>query len=411
VPTLLDPLRIGALTLRNRLYRAPVLEGAGAAADPAAVYVRHFAKNAEAGVGLIVQGHTTISEEGTTSRGMSCVRGPEDFSKLRTVPDAVHAHGAAIVVQLGHGGAFAIEGWHRALRATRSGPPWAPSAPPLWARPVLPSVRVMADADVRGFIERFVTVGSWAKDAGYDGVQIAASNTKLGHQFLSRIWNRRTDDWGGDPERRFRFLARIREGIADRCGPAFPVLLKLTVLEEGRPCGLTLDEGLDYARRAEAAGYDALTPVAAAALPDTALCRGAFPEASWADPKIAAGMAELIGSPMRTFVFRQSMAHAARVHPFTPMWNRAIWTAVRAVVTIPVFAVGGIRHRHEADTILAGGEADAIGIGRPFYAEPTLPKTLLAGDWDARCSNSNECVLPQALGMKAACYRRAVPVG
>jgi 2,4-dienoyl-CoA reductase-like NADH-dependent reductase (Old Yellow Enzyme family) len=74
-------------------------------------------------------------------------------------------------------------------------------------------------------------------------------------------------------------------------------------------------------------------------------------------------------------------------------------------VSIPVFAVGGIRRLDEINDILDRGDADMVGIGRPFYAEPDLPRRLLAGDTDeALCESSNRCVPPQQLGLKARCY-------
>ena len=76
---------------------------------------------------------------------------------------------------------------------------------------------------------------------------------------------------------------------------------------------------------------------------------------------------------------------------------------------IPVFAVGGIRTREEAESIIARGEADMVGIGRPFYAEADLAAHIL-GDagGPARCQNSNLCVPAQMLGMKGVCYNPAV---
>ena len=68
-----SPLSIGTMTVRNRLYRAPVLEGAGDGDDAAEAYARHFLPNAESGVGLIIQGSSCIYPEGRTSPGMSCV--------------------------------------------------------------------------------------------------------------------------------------------------------------------------------------------------------------------------------------------------------------------------------------------------------------------------------------------------
>jgi 2,4-dienoyl-CoA reductase-like NADH-dependent reductase (Old Yellow Enzyme family) len=93
------------------------------------------------------------------------------------------------------------------------------------------------------------------------------------------------------------------------------------------------------------------------------------------------------------------------------MWNRALFAAAKQrVTTIPVFAVGGIRTAAEVHAILDAGEADMVGIGRPFYAEPDVARRILgaASDGDAvdhgLCVNSNKCVPAQMLGMKGACY-------
>jgi 2,4-dienoyl-CoA reductase-like NADH-dependent reductase (Old Yellow Enzyme family) len=82
------------------------------------------------------------------------------------------------------------------------------------------------------------------------------------------------------------------------------------------------------------------------------------------------------------------------------------------VVSIPVLAVGGIRTRAEVEQILDAGEADMVGIGRPFYAEPDLASRILGNDVGAHdhglCQNSNLCVPAQMLGMKGVCYNPEV---
>src|SRR5580765_8536262 len=94
---LATPLRIGGTTeVRNRLYRAPVLEGAGDGDDCAAVYARHFVANADAGVGLIVQGSACIMAEGRTSPGMTLVHTRARVLRLAPMVDDVHRAGAAI---------------------------------------------------------------------------------------------------------------------------------------------------------------------------------------------------------------------------------------------------------------------------------------------------------------------------
>src|SRR5690606_2003702 len=121
----------------------------------------------------------------------------------------------------------------------------------------------------------FGVVASWAREAGYDGIQLAAANSKLLHQFLSPIFNRRRDRYGGDVAARMSFICEIREAIAREAGADFPVLLKYTAVEPsalGR--GISLDEGLQIAKIAAASGFAALTPVIADALPNTSIARG-----------------------------------------------------------------------------------------------------------------------------------------
>ena len=71
--TLDSPLRIGTMSVRNRVYRAPVLEGAGDGPDAAERYAKAFVPNARHGVGLIIQGSSCLYEEGRTSPGMTLV--------------------------------------------------------------------------------------------------------------------------------------------------------------------------------------------------------------------------------------------------------------------------------------------------------------------------------------------------
>ena len=116
-------LRIGGTTtVRNRLYRAPVLEGAGDGPECAARYAKAFVPNAEAGVGLIIQGSACIYPEGRTSPGMTRVDTRERVMRLAPMVDEVHAAGAAIWLQAGHGGLYAMEGWHEPYASERTGP-------------------------------------------------------------------------------------------------------------------------------------------------------------------------------------------------------------------------------------------------------------------------------------------------
>lgn len=408
---LTDPIQIGTIALPNRLYRAPVLEGAGSAPDPAAVYARHFVPNVEAGLGLVIQGNTVVLPEGGTSPGMSTIGERQRMLALAPLTRDVHAAGGKIVIQLGHGGMFALEGWHTNFAPHRTEAPLAPSRPPLWLRLANPvDTTVLATADVERLVQRFGVVAAWAREAGYDGVQLAGANAKLLHQFLSPTYNRRKDRYGGDMVARTTFIREIREAIAREAGADYPVLLKYTALEftpMGK--GISLADGVTIARVAQQAGFAAVTPVSADVLPNTSICRGEFPEGTFDNPGMRRRLLAATGSRYRAVLLHAGMWLGSRKYPFSPVWNRDVFAAVKAAVDIPVFAVGGIRTPQEAAELLRDGVADMIGIGRPFYAEPDLARRFLAESalpvgTPAACGSCNRCIVPQMLGMPGVCY-------
>lgn len=410
---LTDPLRIGRATIRNRLYRAPVLEGAGDGDDAAQTYARHFVENARHGVGLIIQGSSCVEAEGRTSPGMSCVDTPEKMARFAPMVAAVHAEGAAIFVQLGHGGLYSMEAWHEPYASRRKGPVLAASPVPWFMRPAFRGVpvEVMSSDAVRHMAARFGEVACLAREAGYDGVQLGSANAKLLDQFLSPFYNRRTDEFGGSLEGRARVLRLIRVAVAERAGEDFPCTVKVAV--ETAPPGFprtTFDEALHLCRLVEEWGFDAVTPVEVSVFPDTTLSRGGTPDSFWTNPGMATRLERAAPSRFRRAVIKGGAWWGARRAPFRPVWNRELFSAASRAVDIPVFAVGGIRTAAEARGIVESGRADMVGIGRPFYAEPDLAAKILGGDaGPRRCRNSNRCVAAQLLGMKGACYNPEVP--
>lgn len=409
---LASPLRVGGATIRNRLYRAPVLEGAGDGDDAAETYARHFVENARHGVGLIIQGSSCIWPEGRTSPGMTCVDTREKMLRLAPMVDAVHAEGASIFVQLGHGGLYAMEAWHEPYATERRAAILAASPVPWLLRPAFRGVpvHVMSTDDVRAMATRYGEIAAWARAAGYDGVQLGSANAKLLDQFISPFYNRRTDEFGGSLEARAGVLRLIRDAVAERAGDDFACTVKVPA--EIAPPGFprsTTEEAIRLCRLAEEWGYDAITPVEVSVFPDTTLSRGGTPDSFWTNSGMATRLARAAPSRFRRGVIKGGAWWGARRSPFRPVWNRPLFVAASRAVAIPVFAVGGIRTAAEAHEILDRREADMIGIGRPFYAEPDLAAKILGDDsTPRRCRNSNRCVPAQLLGMKGACYNPEV---
>jgi 2,4-dienoyl-CoA reductase-like NADH-dependent reductase (Old Yellow Enzyme family) len=413
VAVLTTPLSIGSAQVRNRLYRAPVLEGAGSGPDAAKLYARQFVANARAGVGLIVQGNSCIYEEGRTSPGMTLVNTRERVLQLGEMVDAVHREGAAVFLQIGHGGIYAMEAWHHPYAEERKGPLLAASPLPLAIRPAFlrTPVHVMTTDEVRAMATRFGEVAAWAREAGYDGIQLASGNAKLIHQFLTPFYNRRTDEFGGSLENRAGVLRVIREAVADRAGDDYACTVKIPVDEKAplRMRRTTFEDGMELCRLAQEWGYHAVTPVQLSVLPDTTLSRGDVPASLWRNKTMKRRLREAAPSRAQWSVLMAGYLVGSVRNPFEPVWNRAIFREAKRRLSIPVFAVGGIRDVEEVNGILDGREADMVGIGRPFYAEPDLARRVLGGSPEPRrCRNSNFCVPAEMLGMKGTCYNPAV---
>jgi 2,4-dienoyl-CoA reductase-like NADH-dependent reductase (Old Yellow Enzyme family) len=409
-------LRINGATIRNRLYRAPVLEGAGDGDDAASVYARHFVENARHGVGLIIQGSSCLFPEGRTSPGMTLVDTREKVLRLAPMVDAVHAEGASIFLQIGHGGLYAMEAWHEPYASQRRGPLLAAAPLPWFLRPAFAGtpVHVMRADEVRAMAVRYGEVAAWAREAGYDGVQLGSANAKLLDQFLSPFYNSRDDEFGGSMEKRASVLRLIRSAVADAAGSDYPCTVKVPA-ETGPPFlgrHSTVEDALRLCELVEEWGFDAVTPVEVSVFPDTTLSRGGVPDSLWTNKGMADRFRRASPRRVRRAVIKAGSWAGGKRAPFEPVWNRSLFAAAKERVSIPVFAVGGVRTAEEVHGILDAGQADLVGIGRPFYAEPDLARRILGDDGDHHdaglCVNSNRCVPAQMLGMKGACYNPEV---
>src|SRR4051812_42664738 len=182
------PLGIGGTTtVRNRLYRAPVLEGAGDGDDCAAIYAKAFVDNARHGVGLIIQGNSCISEEGRSSPGMTLVHTRERMLRLKPMVDQVHEQGAAIWIQIGHAGLFAMEAWHEPYASQRREPLLAPSPLRWYLKPVFrrAPVHTMSTDEVRAMCARYGEGGGGARGGGGGGGGVGAGHAQPSRQILA----------------------------------------------------------------------------------------------------------------------------------------------------------------------------------------------------------------------------------
>ncbi|HEY6006158.1 MAG TPA: NADH:flavin oxidoreductase [Anaeromyxobacter sp.] len=343
------PGLIGAMTVPNRIVRSATHEGmTDGDGQVTPRYAGCMSALAEGGVGLIVTGHLYVREDGRVHRGQAGIDSDRFIPPLRHVADGVHRHGARIVAQISHAGAFAAPRSDGVL-------PVAPSAVPdphYWQVPAALTGEGIA-ALVRAFVDGALRV----KDAGFDGVQLHAAHGYLLSQFLSPSRNVREDAYGGSAANRARLLAEICAEIRSQAGRGFAILVKMNGadLVEG---GLEPVGAVETAAQLANAGVDAI--------------------------EVSGGVLMRKPAP----IFRTKIDTAADEGYF-----RSFAKAVKQRVAVPVISVGGWRSPQEIDRVLASGDADFVAMSRPFIREPDLVRRWRGGDdRRATCNSCNRCL-------------------
>ena len=412
MPRLDDPVDVGGVTLRNRLYRAPLLECAGTDADTARVLRADLEPGAAAGAGLVCQGATVVrGESGCAAPNMTRVHDDEFAASLSPVPTAIEAHGSRVFAQLEHGGLRSMEIWHAGYRdANPRLDQLAVSEPPFLLRAadragfLNLSPRVLSTEAVYDLAADFGRAARRLAEAGYHGIHVAGANMGIVQQFLSPFYNRRSDEFADG----FRFLELVHDEIRKRTD--VPLITKIPAETDSPPVirrHLTADDCVTLCERAADVGFDALVPVSGSVFWDMHLVKGAYPERAWADSQYAAGYRDAFGSEWRAKLVAAANRLQATRATFEHAWNADLCRRVRERVDVPVFLEGGVRDRDRIDDLL-GDACDLAGVGRPFYAEPRLPARLLEGDGEVACENCNNCVVPQVTGAPGVCRTPSV---
>ncbi len=360
--SLFSPVNIGSLELNNRLVRSATAERLATEpvgrATPALSSL--YAELARGGVGLIVTGHAYVLPEGKAHVEMLSAHCEQMIPGLSSLADAAHAEGGRIALQINHGGRQCDE---ECTPVTR-----APSAvADLSGRMPLE----MTPDEIVEAADAFGQAARRARAAGFDGVQIHAAHGYLISQLLSPHTNRRTDAWGGDFERRLRFLAAVCEAVRGQVGPGYPVLIKLGMMDnlERVPDGLSPDDGARIVARLADLGLDAVE------------ISGGYGGGEDFNGRLG------VGSKVPEAYFR-------------PLARRA-----KASTHLPVILVGGVRSRAVMDQILAAGDADLLSLCRPLIREPDLPARLRSGQAEvAACISGGRCWADRmGVGIRCKC--------
>jgi N-ethylmaleimide reductase len=221
---LFNPIKVGALELRNRMVMAPLTRArAGVERIPNALIAQYYRQRASAG--LIISEATHVSPQGIGWVETPGIHTDEQVKGWQLVTEAVHEEGGKIYLQLWHTGRashpdFQVDG---ALPVSASAiAPAGDAHTPLGKKPYV-APRALETEEIAGVVQTYAEATRRAQDAGFDGVEIHAANGYLIDQFLRDCSNHRTDAYGGSIPNRLRLLQEVTEAVvsawsADRVG-------------------------------------------------------------------------------------------------------------------------------------------------------------------------------------------------
>ncbi len=339
---LLSPLDLGFTTLRNRVVMGSMHTGLEDRARDTDRLAEYFAERARGGVGLIITGGYAPNRAGWLLPFAAQMISSSEARRHRRITQPVHDAGGKILLQVLHAGRYAYH-------------PFSVSASSIKA-PINP-FRPRALRDVDGTIDDFARCAVLAREAGYDGVEIMGSEGYLLNQFLAPRTNKRTDTWGGTPEKRRRFPVEIVRRTRAAVGDDFIICYRMSMADYVED-GQSWDEIVALATEVEAAG---------ATIINTGI--------GWHEARVPTILTSV---PNSAFV--------------------DISNAVAEHVNIPVVASNRINMPEAAEQILADGDVQLISMARPLLSDPDWVRKAEADAADEinTCIACNQACLDHA---------------
>ncbi|TCP54130.1 2,4-dienoyl-CoA reductase (NADPH2) [Tamaricihabitans halophyticus] len=356
---LFSPLRLGPLTLRNRVVFAAHLTNYAEDGLPSEQHAAYYAARAAGGAGLIItEEHSTHPTDWPYEKLIHGFN-PSVVPGYRRITEAVHAHDVPILAQLNHNGGQASSMYSRL-------PVWAPSAV---ADPLFREVpKAVTSDEIAEIVRGYATVAEHCISGGFDGVELQCSHSSIVRGFLSPATNIRTDAYGGSLANRARILLEIVGAVREAIGPRAALGVRICG-DELIEHGTTIDEAVEVAKLVERTG-----------------------KVDYLNTSIGVATATL-------FMIEASMH-------IPPGYAMFIPSTIRENVRLPVVGVGRFKDPVQAERALADGQCDLIGVVRGQIADPDFAAKARAGhatDIRTCLSCNQECVGRMGLNRWLGC--------
>ncbi|GGO76138.1 NADH:flavin oxidoreductase/NADH oxidase [Nocardioides deserti] len=329
---LFTPITLRDVTVRNRVWVAPMCQYSAVEGVPNDWHLVHLGSFARGGAGLVISEATAVVPEGRISPDDTGLWNDEQQAAWARIVAFVKGQGATAGIQLAHAGRKAST--HSGFDGRRGGVPdtdggWQPVGPSAAAYPGLrEDVDELDAAGIRRVVTAFGDAAERAVAAGFDVLEVHAAHGYLLHEFLSPLSNHRTDEYGGGFDDRVRLVLEVVREVRGRVAAGVPLLVRVSATDwlEG---GWTADETVRLAALLREEGVD---------LVDTS-----------------------------------TGGNAPADIPVGPGYQVPFARRIRTEAGIPSGAVGLITEPKQAEDVLADGSADVVLLARELLRDPHWP--------------------------------------
>lgn len=360
-PYLFSPLAIGSVTVRNRILQTAHVKLFSDGGIDSQRNIDYQVARARGGAGLLITGNRLVHPTSTTGMprfSWAYLDGALEVNRRLT--SAVHEHGAVIFEQLNHFGGNASSDSADDLRVL-----WGPSNVKSPAYGEMP--KAMEQGDIDEVVEWWARCAELSREGGFDGTEVHIGHSYLLQQFLSPLYNKRDDDYGGSLANRLRFAREVIDEVRARVGSDWVVGVRVT-LDEFVPGGLDLEDAKSTLALLEGDGKLDYVNVTAAGYHNIHM---AIQPSDVPDGFLVELAAEL-----------------------------------KQVATLPVFTIGGIKDAALAEEIVASGKADMVAMTRAQIADPEFANKARDGRDDeiVHCIRGNQgCIGRVFRGLPISC--------
>ena len=346
---LYEPIKVGYVTMRNRIVAAPSSQGDVERDGTLGKYnIAYYGRKAKGGAALVTVGDGIVHPGGQNHPRQVLLYTDAALPSLLRCAEEIHKYGALASYELSHGGIVCDPAYTGGRR------PLGPSPVPVTIgfqtnRPVEILAEEMTEKQMEEIAEAYAQAAARVRKAGFDMVMVHAAHGWLIGQFFSPWTNKRTDKYGGSVENRARFALMVLEKIRQAVGPRFPIDFRING-RDGMDGGLEIGESVE-------------------------ICKILEP---WVDSFHVSSCFHMIPS-------HQDIMQSTIFDPHGHLLHLA--AAVKRAVKVPVATVGGFNELQRMEDAIAAGKADIIALGRQCLADPDIARK----GWQGRVDEVRPC--------------------